>query len=209
MAYNSQIPQATDQMSVSQGQILPNFQEIAIAFNANHVNFNTGSVEGMHDFVQFPTGAPSLTTKTPITGQVALYSNTYNDIPELFFQRANLGAGAGIPITSMGSSSGVNWAYLPSGQVLKWGTATTNGVGKAIINLSPGAPVPTYAVATTLALAMTGGVGTLPSASANYSITLLQNGSPSTITLYTWTPAISGGGNPYPNAAFSWYTIGI
>lgn len=126
MTFNNNIPQAPDQMSQSQPQLLENNQAISSVFNLNHVPFNSGSISGMHMFVQFPSGTPKGTTMSPITGQVALYANTYapTSTNELFFQRSNLGENTGYPITAVSNNAGPfpysGYTYLPSGIILQW-----------------------------------------------------------------------------------------
>src|SRR5438445_164595 len=50
MAYQSNIPQATDQLSVSQGDILNNFAALSTFLNINHVDFASGD-QGKHKWV--------------------------------------------------------------------------------------------------------------------------------------------------------------
>jgi len=210
MAYNSNIPQATDQLSVSQGQILANFQEIATAFNLNHGPFNSGlGIEGMHAFVQMPISATPLATAA---GQVGLYAaqNSLTSKPELFFQRDSQLAGTGFPISATGSAviggNTVNYAYLPSGVIIKYGSAQTGAAGQTTINLN-GVGVPAYA--TNFWVTTSAGINTagpLLPANAAYGVTILNCTQPGSFIAYTFTTNTAA---QLPNAFFSWYAIGI
>lgn len=127
MAYNQNIPQATDRISVSQPQILNNFISIFNAFNLNHVDFNAVG-GGKHKFLQMPIQATPPTTNA---SEVGLFSRTspITASPQLAFRRENNGT-----IYEFTSSGGnitsqlmVGWAQLPSGIIMKWGSDTING----------------------------------------------------------------------------------
>ncbi len=52
--FNPDIPQPTDNLSVSQGDLLTNFQQLNTQFGVNHVPFDdSGSDKGKHKFVTF------------------------------------------------------------------------------------------------------------------------------------------------------------
>ena len=128
MAYNNNIPQPNDDLSVSQPQILANFAEIATAFNLNHVAFNATG-EGKHAFVEMPN--QNAAPPTTIAGEVGLYCNTSTatTFPELFFIKNNGGASVPPPLNNAngyvitGSNyTSPGWTRLPSGILLKWGT---------------------------------------------------------------------------------------
>ena len=127
MAYNQNIPQPTDRISVSQPQILANFLSIFNAFNLNHVPFNAPG-EGKHAFLEMPVQNP-----VPVTGagEVGIYCRTspITATPQLVFQRPS--NGTVIEFTSAGpnitSQLMIGWARLPSGVLLKWGSATGSG----------------------------------------------------------------------------------
>lgn len=127
MPYNNNIPQANDDLSVSQPQILANFSTIATAFNLNHINFNAGG-EGKHAFVEMPN--QNALPPTTIANETGLYCNTstLTTQPELFFIKQN-GTTAPAPLNGANGYviSGSNytspgWTRLPSGILLKWGT---------------------------------------------------------------------------------------
>lgn len=53
MAYKPNIPQGSDAINVSAGDIRENFTEISNIFAVNHEDFNT-AFAGMHKFLQMP-----------------------------------------------------------------------------------------------------------------------------------------------------------
>lgn len=88
MVYNANIPQATDEQSQSQIDILNNFITANASFGANHVDFATVANSGKHTVVEFinQPAAPAtaaLTNKmyalspSPILGPV-IYSRAQN-----------------------------------------------------------------------------------------------------------------------------------
>ena len=53
MSYHPSIPQANDDPTVSQGQLLDNFGTLNTDFAINHVAFTAGGNAGFHKIVQF------------------------------------------------------------------------------------------------------------------------------------------------------------
>ena len=104
MAYQNNIPMATDRLKDSQSAIQGNFAEIETLIMRNHGDFGAPT-EGRHTFVEFPTATPTGDTLT--TPEVALYSkNGVNSgVPELYFQRNNLAADSGYSITESSNTS--------------------------------------------------------------------------------------------------------
>lgn len=121
MSYQANIPQPTNRLKDSQQDILDNFMAIKQLVDVNHATFGSAT-EGKHSFVEFPTATP--TKNTLATPEVALYSKNgaQSGVPELYFQRNNLAADMGYAITeSLQATNG--WTRLPSGILIKWGTA--------------------------------------------------------------------------------------
>ena len=131
--YVPNIPQATDQLSVSQGQLLINTNGVQALIDVDHVDFADANA-GQHNKVTMPvqTGAPAFAA-----GTVGLFNllvttptATYPAPPafatnQLFLNRND---GAQIPITAASASVGSDgFAYLPSGVLLKWGLRPTTG----------------------------------------------------------------------------------
>ncbi len=138
MAYQQNIPLATDQLSTSQGDIQANFQAIYTLIGVNHSNFGTANV-GKHNFVSLPVQAGNPGTTTT---ELALYTKTsaLSGLPEAFFQRQN--NGTAIEFTSSTASQN-GWTRLPSGILLKWGQS--NGSGSVGVALPVGATIPVFA----------------------------------------------------------------
>lgn len=146
MAYNSNIPQANDQLSVSQGQILGNFGQINTWVNVDHTGLNAGNL-GQHNKVTFPlqAGAPAF------AGSDGLFSLLYGGtgaVGELWLNHRNgnqYPISASILSTSPALASNSNgWAYGSSGTVLVWGRSNV-AIGNTVINIA--AVFPTLAAA--------------------------------------------------------------
>lgn len=134
MPYNPNIPQPNDQLSVSQGDILQNFQALA------------------------PVGAGYLLLELlgadPATGaaQEAIYSRTgpISGQQELFLKR---NAGSTYPVAAQNftfTEAGMTrpgWTRMPSGILLKWGFQAGIGAVAVPINLDLIGPLYSAAVA--------------------------------------------------------------
>lgn len=144
MPYQGNIPQATDQLSQSQGDLLNNFQAIQTAFEQNHGAFN-GANQGYHEFLQFP----DRTGNTPAFGGLSgMWSEngTFTGVPEIWVHTKAGGGFNQYPMTSsvmtltplVGNNTN-GWSYFPSGIVMKWGVITVNGA--TAVNLNAIGPV--------------------------------------------------------------------
>lgn len=82
MAYNADIPQASDDPSQSQGQILANFQALNTFLSVNHVDINDPT-QGQHKFLQMPeqASAPSTAGNTG-----AVYTKEVSGATQLFLE---------------------------------------------------------------------------------------------------------------------------
>ena len=145
MAYQNNIPKPTDALSQSQGDILNNFAAIQQLIDVDHVDF-AASNRGQHYRVTFPvqTMAPSFSA-----GSVGLYNLAYaaTSTNELFYNNAT---GTNYPI-SASYVNGVNnsgWAYLPSGCIMIWGTASISAGGNLAVLYSPIGSFPGFSVRT-------------------------------------------------------------
>src|SRR5690554_1420683 len=122
MAYQNNIPQPSNQLSVSQNDILQNFASIYTLVGVNHVQFDATG-QGKHKWVDFPVQAsnPSI-----VNTDVQLFSktSTITNAAELFIQKIDSGAVTRTYEMSAGSLITDGWSYLPSGLLLKWGTIT-------------------------------------------------------------------------------------
>ena len=87
MSYHPNIPQANDDPSVSQGDMLDNFTKLNSDFSVNHVPFTAGGNKGFHTLVQFPTVQA---TDPAVAGTSSvLYPKAGPTDTELFFRNVN------------------------------------------------------------------------------------------------------------------------
>lgn len=143
MSYQNDIPQATDRLKDSQSDILDNFAEIETFVTVNHVDFGSAD-QGKHKWVTFPVqgSAPAFST-----GEEGLYNLPYNNtastVNELFIHKQLSTGTADIPFTASilsqnatPTSLAAGWSYLPSGLLIKWGSAS--GTGTTTVNVDGG-----------------------------------------------------------------------
>jgi hypothetical protein len=159
MPYNFNIPQATDQISVSQGQILINFQSLgAIAGNANPNTFSLNAGTGFN-YVYFtagnspPVGTAFGANNALFSSNVAFNGGTAQN--EIFVNKQNQATQVQIPMTASildtTSAPVINtngWTMLPSGILIKWGYATAGtaawGLGLNTVNYPTTAGIPPF-----------------------------------------------------------------
>lgn len=142
--YNSNIPQPTDQPSVSQNQLLLNFGAIKSLIDVDHVDFDAVGA-GWHNKITFPVQDPA-----PVIAptNLALYSflSPTTDVNELYFvnqEGAQIQASASILSTDpTPADDTTGWTYLPSGILLKWGNSVATG--SDVINFPVAATIPIF-----------------------------------------------------------------
>jgi hypothetical protein len=145
MAYLSNIPQANDQLSVSQGNILGNFTALgAIAGNGNPASGSLNATAGFN-WLYLPAqlAAPPAGALFP-AGDIGLYSflNAVTTKNELYVNKTNQATVVQIPMTastlsttSAPASNAGMWTYLPSGLLLKSGSNA--GVLSGLVTVTP------------------------------------------------------------------------
>jgi len=192
MAYLPNIPQATDQLSVSQGNILNNFTILgAIAGNANPSSAAINSTAGFNWILLPSQGtAPG---NTPPTGSafpastVAMYSaiNPVTAQNELYINKTNQATvvqiSATASILSLVSAPIVfssGWTYLPSGILLKWGGNITAN-GSLTVTFPASANIPAFTTCLTVLVTLEDGI----TGDADRSIRL-QNVTPTDFSVY-------------------------
>jgi len=131
--YNPNIPQPTDLLSVSQGNLLNNFGAIQALIDINHVDFAAADA-GKHKWVTLPLqGATPPAGSGFLAGELGLYNAAYalTTQNELFINKTNQATVVQVPATasilSSNSAPAQNtpgWTLLPSGIVLRWGNFT-------------------------------------------------------------------------------------
>lgn len=131
MPYHPSIPQATDNPTNSQADLLDNFGQINTAFNVNHIPFTGGGNSGYHTkiFFQAPLGAdPDLTAP-----QSSLYPKTVAGATELFFQN-DVGAANVYQLTNLVLTNvGTEWGFVsPWGLTFNMGFVASAGVTTSV-----------------------------------------------------------------------------
>ena len=126
MPYDTNIPRATDNLNVSQGDIQGNFLTANTVMGINHYPFTDATIGGKHKFVDMPilaalpsiaAGDGGLYTKT-VSSQSQLFYAADGNITEYQMTRV-------IP-ASVGTFAIANgWTFLPGGILMQWGTNTS------------------------------------------------------------------------------------
>ena len=147
MAYNANIPQSTDQLSTSQGDILGNFIALgSIAGNANPASGSLNTTAGFN-WIYLPSqGATPPAGAAFPAGQVGLYSfiNTGSTRRELYINKTHQSGVVQVPATAsiLGTANPVpgvfgstGYTFLPSGIKMVWGTQAGSLGGPVTVNL--------------------------------------------------------------------------
>jgi len=125
MSYNPSIPQAGDNPSQSQSQLLDNFTQLNNFLSENHVALNA-SGQGKHSFLQMPEQAAAPST---LVDEVAFYSKlstnkTAGNQAELFYRQEDSGGagGAEYQLTNAFNGGVSDGSYIiPGGLKVRWG----------------------------------------------------------------------------------------
>ncbi len=128
MTFQSNIPLGSDFISVSQGDILNNFQALGTAFPVNHNNFNVAGA-GKHKFVEFPNQAGDPATAA---AETTIYAKDISGSSRMFLREEGNGSVVAMsgqtPIRSINGST-----FLPGDStravILKWGTQLVSNAG--------------------------------------------------------------------------------
>lgn len=128
MAYTSNIPQAADNPSQSQQQILDNFNEIATAVSTNHGAFNNAD-QGKHTILNMVR--QSLPQAAGAT-EGLLFAALVNGASELYYGKdtANAVQMTGLqPSTGGGTATSYSWDFVDGlsvrlGNIIHTGTST-------------------------------------------------------------------------------------
>jgi hypothetical protein len=118
MPFLSNIPQATDQLSISQGDLLNNFGILgAIAGNANANSASLNATVGFN-FVNFANQGADPSTGA---GQIALYAKTVGGNVDLFLRNQSNGTTIDLSLGGQAAVIG-NGGYqkFPSGFIFQW-----------------------------------------------------------------------------------------
>ncbi len=149
MAFLPNIPQATDQLSVTQGNLLNNFNILgAIAGNTNASSASINSTSGFNWIYLPSNGAKPPAGAAFPSGSVGLYSAaSLTGLNDLFINKTIYTSGgnilAQIPATSA-ELQVTGYSYLPSGLLMKWSRPTSPGAGSNTVTFVTGADVPAF-----------------------------------------------------------------
>jgi len=167
MPFLPNIPQATDQLSISQGNLLNDFTILgSIAGNANASSASINNNSGFNWVYLPPQGSTPPAGSSFTAGNIGIYSanNAISTQNELYVSKQNQVTTVQIPITasilSQNSAPALltaGWTYLPSGILLKW-SANITANGQTNISFPGGAPVFTTCM-TVLVQIADGGAG--------------------------------------------------
>lgn len=154
LPYFNAIPQATDQPSNSQPDILDNFASLQTFLDVNHVDFASADY-GKHMWVTLPSQANQPPTGANFTAtEVGLYNSVYavTGQQELFINKDvagpfvfNIPATASILSTNASPALGAQgWTYLPSGLIMKWGQVVYAFGAPSTITFPVAATIPAF-----------------------------------------------------------------
>ena len=189
MAYNAVIPLATDTLSQSQADIYGNFNYLNTYFAAanDHEPFNSGALDGKHQKVTFPIAAAPAVVSAGFIGMYAKLDAANR--PQLYIN--NPVPGVQIPFTA-GEKASPGWTYLPSGMIMKWGSAAIQShsdpgtQGNATAQFITGIGIPIFAappvctVSLRYVLGLTSGIYITGITNAAVSVINISNHGPST-----------------------------
>lgn len=153
MAYLFDIPLATDQLSVSQGNLRGNFNALgAIAGNTNPGTFSLNNTAGFN-WVMLPNNGviPPTGSAFP-AGNVALYGsvNATTTFNELYINKTTSAGVVQIPATAsyaaLVAGNPTGWTYLPSGIKMVWGVGRIIAGGVLAVLYSSVAGFPGFSV---------------------------------------------------------------
>ena len=151
MSYFPNIPQASDDPSVSQGLILQNFQTIGTDFSVNHVALGAVSNAGKHNFVEMvnQSSIPATTanegslyteavTRSGVTESQIFYTADGNttekyQISTILHAAQSLFGKNTNNYNSVGTAYTGGWTFLPGGLIFQYGLyyAGVGGLGSS------------------------------------------------------------------------------
>jgi hypothetical protein len=145
MSYDQNIPQPTDNLSQSQGDLLANFQQLDTSFAVEHTAFSVNSNVGLHKQITFPA-MPSV-IPSPATTFSAMYPNkdSTSTNQEMFWANALFKGATAIQVTNSALLATAGNGMMPGGLEIRSGSASANGAGFPN-NFTPQFPVACIAV---------------------------------------------------------------
>lgn len=134
------IPQSTDTISITQGNLVNNFRDLYDVFATNHTPLDDAINGGNHEVVQLVRQEVSVSTQAP---EIAIYSKNVNGQTDQLFMRYGAN-GKEFQITNwqIYSIDATNtqtsyFSFLPGGIIVYFGRVFTNNSTTANILLNP------------------------------------------------------------------------
>ncbi len=125
MVYNNNIPQPSNNLSVSQGDLLGNFgtqgiDSTTFGFSRDHTTMTDATNGGTH---KKSTYVEQVAGPTTIANQMAVYCKEVSSVSELFLRRESNGTEIQMSVGSPTAATS-GQTFLPGGIILKWAQAT-------------------------------------------------------------------------------------
>lgn len=182
MALNN-VPLTGQSLAVTKVPINANFSTIDNAFAVDHVRMTppgTAAPQGFHNKITLPVQSVSPGPGFAANNGIYALNSALTGITETFWHSQSSNGPFDFPVTAniysttpvpntINTLSGQGWCYLPSGLLMKWGTATALAPtvsGSVVFPVAANIPAFTSAVFT-LQLTM-GNTGITTAASINY-----------------------------------------
>lgn len=195
MAYNQNIPQATDKVNASQSQILDNFQALKTLIDVNHGTFGAAD-QGKHKFVTMPEqGAAPVTA----ADEMALYTKAVSGVTQMFLR--NESNGTEVDFTSSVKSNSNGSLTLPCRIILKWGRATTAANGLSTVTFATAFPTAILTAYATVAVVG----GSNANAEANDRYARIYNYTTTQLQAVTYIQKVA---RDRAAQTFTWFAIG-
>lgn len=133
MPYNNNIPQPNDSPMDSQVQLLQNFQEISEFASRDHVALGNPD-SGLHRRTTYINVASPVGTNNSVT----VWSEQEGGNQQLFYRREQSAESVNLTGGFFRSSGQTNnpsgYSRMPSGVIVKWGVAETDGSGQFVVD---------------------------------------------------------------------------
>src|SRR5689334_15790317 len=125
MSYNPNIPQSTSKRTISQRQILINFQSIAASFATNHSPLGL-ETQGKHSVL---TLRPQSGNPTTSPSQIAFYQKIVSSAPNWFFRPSSNQTPIQMSYPSISITPPTSYSFIAGPFVVYMGLVTnpTNG----------------------------------------------------------------------------------
>jgi hypothetical protein len=156
MSYNANIPQATNIISSSQGQLLTNFSQLNTIFDVDHVTFDATSNNGQHQQITFNQN--NVPGSAPVDPNSVIYTQagTASSNAQVMWQNASSPFQL-CPIKAWGTFAGPSPAVVPA-QSFNISSIVRFNAGRWVVTISPNSVIKTspagnpYAVIVTTSL---------------------------------------------------------